>query len=148
MKKAPSLKISGKAAAASTQKLFKEALDVRSRSHSPYSGYKVGAALRTSKGGVFTGCNVENSSFGATICAERTAILKAISESGKIWIDEVVVVTDATPAWPPCGLCRQMLSEFATPKTRVIAANLKGEAHLTYFGDLLPDAFTPRHLKK
>src|SRR5690242_15716831 len=88
--------------------LYKMALLAREKSYSPYSGHKVGAAIRTSSGKIYTGCNVENASFGATVCAERTAIQKAISESGPITVTEVMVVTQADPPWPPCGMCRQV----------------------------------------
>jgi cytidine deaminase len=142
------LKLKGKHTAA-TQELYAQALKSRGNSYSPYSGHKVGAALRLSDGRVFGGCNVENSSYGGTICAERTAIVKAASESSApISVTEVVVVTDASPPWPPCGLCRQILSEFATPATRVHATNLEGEIVSTTFGKLLPNAFTPDFLKR
>lgn len=132
-----------------TRELFEKARTARENAYSPYSRHKVGAALRASDGRVYTGCNVENSSYGGTICAERTAIVKAVSEIGpSARIVEVVVVTDATPAWPPCGFCRQVLSEFAGPDIPVRAVNLAGDAVTTRFGDLLPQAFTPEHLGK
>ena len=86
------------------QELYKVASETRLKAYSPYSGHKVGAALRTSDGKIYGGCNVENSSYGATICAERTAILKGVSDlqaGGKIAITEVVVVTDAADPCPP-----------------------------------------------
>ncbi len=128
--------------------LYELAKKARLHAYSPYSKVKVGAALRTAEGEVFTGCNVENSSYGATICAERTAILKAVS-SGARKIQEIVVVTDATPAWPPCGMCRQMLAEFMPKKGEltILLVNLKGEARRTSLKKLLPEMFTPRHLK-
>lgn len=130
------------------QALYDEAVRSRANSYSPYSGHKVGAALRLSDGRIFGGCNVENSSYGGAICAERTAIVKALSETkGQASIVEVVVVTDSTPPWPPCGICRQFMSEFATPETRVHSTNLKGEKVSTTFGKLLPNAFTPDFLK-
>ena len=129
--------------------LFKKACAARKKSYSPYSQFKVGAAIQLSNKKVFSGCNVENSSYGGTVCAERTAIFKAVSESGpKIVIEEVVVVTDASPAWPPCGLCRQVIAEFSTPKTKIHAMNLKGECRTSSFEELLPQAFLPEHLKK
>lgn len=130
-----------------TQELYEKALAVRLNAYSPYSRHKVGAALQASDGKVYTGCNVENSSYGGTNCAERTAIFKAVSEIGpSMRIVEIVVVTDATPAWPPCGFCRQVLAEFTSSETPVRAINLNGEAIVTRFGDLLPQAFTPAHL--
>jgi cytidine deaminase len=128
--------------------LFQVALRARDRSYSPYSGFKVGAAIRLESGEVFNGCNVENSSFGGTVCAERTAILKAVSEKGPtIRIAEVLVVTDASPGWPPCGLCRQVIAEFGS-KAHIHATNLKGELKTTRMDELFPDAFLPEHLKK
>jgi len=129
--------------------LYEAARKAREFSYSPYSHVKVGAAVRTVDGRIFTGCNVENSSYGGTVCAERVAISKAVSELGKIEIAEVMVVTDASPPWPPCGLCRQVIAEFARPGTRnvdVHAANLQGETRTLLFSELFPDAFTPAHL--
>ena len=132
------------------KELYEKARAVREKSYSPYSRHQVGAALRTSDGKIHTGCNVENSSYGATTCAERTAILKAVSENDTphLQIEEIVVITDATPPWPPCGMCRQVMSEFSTPKTRVHAMNLKGDCVSTDFSELMPQAFTPGHLAK
>lgn len=130
------------------KELFDQACQARTRSHSPYSGHKVGAAIRTASGKVYSGCNVENSSYGGTVCAERVAIGKAVSEEGKITIQELLVVTDATPPWPPCGLCRQVIAEFASPDLEIIAANVKGEAEKMRFDALFPNAFTPAHLDK
>lgn len=131
-----------------TQELYEKAREFRERSYSPYSQCKVGAALRLADGRVFGGCNVENASYGGAVCAERTAVLKAVSETvGPAAIAEIVVVTDATPPWPPCGFCRQILSEFASPKTRVHATNLKGDVVSNDFGEIFPNAFTPEHLK-
>ena len=133
----------------SSSKLFDLAKEVRLRAYSPYSQVKVGAALLLKNGQIFTGCNVENSSYGGTVCAERTAILKAVSETGpRIEITEIVVVTDASPAWPPCGLCRQVIAEFAAPHTLIHAINLQGDCRTTAFSDLLPQAFLPEHLGK
>jgi cytidine deaminase len=127
------------------KKLFDLAARARENSHSPYSKHKVGAALRTSDGKIYTGCNVENSSYGGTICAERTAISKAVSEQGKIQIAEILVVTDSSPPWPPCGICRQVIAEFGEPV--IHSANLKGEVQSESFAALFPRAFTPGHLK-
>jgi cytidine deaminase len=131
------------------QALYDQAREVRERSYSPYSQHKVGAAIRLTDGRVFGGCNVENSSYGGTVCAERTAILKAVSESdAPISIAEIVVVTDATPPWPPCGLCRQVIAEFAGPKARLHSTNLQGDVVTNEFAEIFPQAFTPAHLKK
>ncbi len=130
--------------------LFDSAKAARERSYSRYSGFKVGAAIRLEDGRVYDGCNVENSSYGGTVCAERVAIWKAVSENGPepIRIKDVVVVTDASPAWPPCGLCRQIIGEFAGKETSIAAQNLKGEKRSWKFDELFPDAFTPEHLEK
>ena len=131
-----------------TRELYQAALKTRKHSHSPYSGHKVGAAIRTKTGKIYTGCNVENSSYGGTVCAERGAIQQAIIADGKLTITEIMVVTDATPPWPPCGICRQVIAEFAAPHVIIHAANLKGEIHTIPFSDLFPQAFTPAHLAK
>lgn len=128
-------------------KAFQVAVETRKRAHAPYSGYLVGAGIVTSSGQVFGGCNVENASYGGTNCAERTAIFKAVSEVGKIEISDVVVVTDQDQPWPPCGFCRQVISEFATSKTKVHLANLKGIQAVMPFQDLFPSGFSPQHLK-
>ena len=134
-------------------KLYEAARGARERSYSRYSGFKVGAAIELEDGRIYTGCNVENSSYGGTVCAERVAIWKAVSENGPdpIRIKQVVVVTEASPAWPPCGLCRQIIGEFGTAKGQdvsVHAINLKGETRSWKFNELFPDAFTPEHLIK
>src|SRR4051812_31271291 len=124
--------------------LFEKARLAREKAYSPYSQHKVGAAIKTAKGAVFVGCNVENSSYGGTICAERTAVVSAVaSEGGRIAIEEVCVVTDASPPWSPCGFCRQVIAEFAKPETPIVIANLKGEVKRYTLRELLPHAFTP-----
>jgi cytidine deaminase len=126
--------------------LFDQAQAARENAHAPYSGHRVGAAIRTKNGKVFTGCNVENSSYGATLCAERVAITKAVSELGKFELAEVLVVTDAPSPWPPCGMCRQVMAEFAGKNTVVYAVNLQGSVRTESFSELFPHAFTPEHL--
>jgi cytidine deaminase len=111
----------------------------RELAHAPFSNFKVGAALHTRSGKVFTGCNVENASYGLTICAERTAIVKAISEGEKEF-DAITVVTDTDKLTPPCGACRQFIWEFCGD-IPVIMANLKGEVRRDRSGALLPYAF-------
>lgn len=122
--------------------LYRMARDVRENAYSPYSGCRVGAAIRLTGGEVFTGCNVENASFGATICAERAAILQAVSQHGLIEISEVMVVTDSEPAWPPCGVCRQFIAEFG-PRCVVYIANLNGQVQSIPFPDLYPYPLPP-----
>ncbi len=125
---------------------IKVARSARKNSYSPYSHCQVGAAIVTSDLKIYGGCNVENSSYGATICAERAAIASAISQEGKISIRAVIVVTDASPAWPPCGVCRQVLAEMSEPATTIECINLKNESRLFTFAELLPAAFTSDHL--
>ncbi|MEZ0392656.1 MAG: cytidine deaminase [Pseudobdellovibrionaceae bacterium] len=131
----------------SLAELHAKAVEARKNSHSPYSKHKVGAALRTSDGLVFSGCNIENASYGGTVCGERVAIWKAVSEKGSLQIQDLVVVTDQDVAWPPCGFCRQVISEFANDSTRVHLANIHGIQRSLKFGDLFPDAFQSSHLK-
>lgn len=133
---------------AESSKLWKIAAKARDNAHSPYSKHKVGSAIRLKSGEIFFGCNIENASYGATVCAERVAIWKAVSELGKIEIAEVVVVTDADKPWPPCGMCRQVISEFATEKTKIHTANLLGIKKSFSFPELLPEVFTSEFLKK
>jgi cytidine deaminase len=130
-----------------TQELFQRAKQAREKAYSPYSGYQVGAAIKTTDGDIYTGCNIENSSFGATVCAERVAIQKAISEKGRIEIKEVMVVTQASPPWPPCGICRQVIAEFGAEIT-IHTANLAGEIETVPFKTIFPQSFNPTHLKK
>ena len=128
------------------EELKKAATESRARAYAPYSTYQVGAAIRTSTGQIFSGCNVENSSFGATVCAERVAIQTAIAQTGPLQIVDVFVLTDATPPWPPCGMCRQVIAEFADPKLMIHTSNLAGIVHSVPFSKLFPNAFTPSHL--
>lgn len=127
------------------EELLKSAKEAWDRSYSPFSRKKVGAAVRTKDGRVFSGCNIENSSFGATVCAERVAIWKAVSEGAKE-IAEVAVITDANPPWPPCGLCRQVIAEFASDQALIHRANTAGAVITTAFSELYPEAFRPGHL--
>jgi cytidine deaminase len=124
-------------------KLRDAAIKAAQFSHSPYSKAKVGSALITEDGTLYSGCNIENASFGGTVCAERVAIWKAISE-GHSLIKEIYIYTEE--GWPPCGLCRQVLSEFGTPKTKVYVGDAKGGEKEYTFEELFPLAFTPDKL--
>jgi cytidine deaminase len=127
----------------SIQRLLDTAIAASRHAYIPYSNYPVGAALRATDGTVYGGCNVENAAFPVTICAERTALVKAVSE-GQRQFDLLVVVTKN--AGSPCGVCRQMLYEFA-PTLRVILADLNGHiASDTRLDSLLPDGFGPDRL--
>lgn len=132
----------------SLKELHEMAITARQNAHAPYSKFKVGAAIRLKSGEVFSGCNVENASYGGTVCAERVAIWKAVSELGSIDIAEIVVVTDDKKAWPPCGMCRQVLAEFSSPKTMVHTGNLKKIQKSFRFDKLLPAAFNSSFLGK
>jgi len=117
-------------------------------SYSPYSKYQVGAAIRLMNGKVYSGCNVENSSFGGTVCAERVAVWKAVSEEGPhIEIVEVVVATRASPPWSPCGLCRQVINEFVSKDCKVHLVNLSGEVKSFTHQELFPHGFDPLALQ-
>lgn len=127
-------------------KLLKLASEARAFSHSPYSKAQVGAALTLADGKTYSGCNIENASFGGTVCAERVAIWKAVSENKGARLQELVVVTEN--GWPPCGLCRQVMAEFAADNLMVHIANAKGIQKSISFQDLLPLSFNPEHLQK
>jgi cytidine deaminase len=120
-------------------KLVEAAKAARENAHAPYSNFRVGAALRAKSGRVYTGCNVENATYGLTVCAERVAIFKAISE-GERGFDAVAVVTDTDGLTPPCGACRQLLWEFCGD-AEVILANLKGRTETTRMSALFPRPF-------
>ncbi len=121
------------------QYLIEEASKARQLAYAPYSQFPVGAALETGDGRIFSGCNIENAAYGASMCAERVAIFKAVSE-GFCDFTALAVVTGPHRA-APCGVCRQVLAEF-NPKMPVIMANLLGEYRLATVSELLPDAFT------
>lgn len=111
------------------------------RSHAPYSGFPVGAALRASNGAVFPGCNVENASYGLGICAERVAVFSAII-SGAKGFDAIGIATAAGEPAPPCGACLQVLAEFATPELKVHSYCRNGAEASWSLGSLLPHPFT------
>lgn len=121
---------------------IKLATEVRNNAYVPYSGYKVGAAVvSATTGRIYTGCNVENSSYGATICAERNAALSAVAHEGSIGIDLVVVVSDDDPPAPPCAQCLQVLAEFIKEDAMVVLCSLAGSKTQYTFKDLLPHPF-------
>jgi cytidine deaminase len=129
-----------KAGDISDDQLVALASQAREKAYVPYSHFRVGAALIDEKGRLFTGCNIENASFGATNCAERTAIFKAISE-GSSGISRMAVVCDQDEPCMPCGICRQVLSEFATPDFVLLAGRQKGGCEAFKLNELLPRAF-------
>jgi cytidine deaminase len=117
--------------------LIQSAIAVRERAYAPYSGYRVGAALLTGSGRVHAAPNIENASYGLTVCAERAAVIKAVSE-GETDFRVVAVVTEDGAT--PCGACRQFLAEFG-PDVRILVADPAGNRRETSLGALLPDAF-------
>ncbi len=123
--------------------LLATAAAARHNAHAPYSKYEVGAALLTKDGTVFTGCNVENASYGLTICAERVAVGAAVA-AGQVKFEAIAIVADDGPAPFPCGACRQVLAEFCTPELPVYiaGAGYTDGYETTTLGDLLPNAFT------
>lgn len=130
--------------------LVQKAIEMTNMSYVPYSHFHVGAALLDKKGKIWTGCNIENATFGATNCAERTAIFKAVSEGVKDF--EAIAVAggpegaDGKPVLedfcPPCGICRQVMTEFCDRDFKVILANGKGEQKIFTLAELLPESFS------
>jgi cytidine deaminase len=125
--------------------LLQAALTARDNAHAPYSGFKVGAAVRCRDGRVFAGCNVENVAYPQGTCAEAGAVAAMVAAGGTE-IAEVLVVAGGPELVTPCGGCRQKLAEFATPATPVVLADLGGERARSTVGQLLPGAFGPAHL--
>jgi cytidine deaminase len=130
---------------ASAKSLISAARKARRNAHAAYSGFKVGAALETADGSIVTGCNIENATYGLTLCAERVAMFKALSEGHRSF-SRVAVVADTDAPTPPCGACRQILWEFAGD-IEVVMANLKRETARLRTSDLLPLPFDGRLLK-
>lgn len=126
--------------------LIERAKEARLLAHAPYSRFAVGAALLSTDGRVFTGCNIENATYSLTICAERVAIFKAVSE-GAQEIAKMAVVADSGNVTPPCGCCRQMIWEFSSEETEVLLANLAGDVQKFNIKDLFPAAFDARFLE-
>jgi cytidine deaminase len=127
------------------KKLIESAKQVRERASVPYSNFKVGAAVRTKSGKIFTGCNVESASYGLTVCAERVAIWKAVSE-GETEFEQIAVVAGTDELTPPCGACRQIIWEFCGD-VPVTFANLKDKTETVQMKELLPRAFDTNFLK-
>jgi len=119
--------------------LIEAALQVRERAHAPFSKFKVGAALLGEDGQIYTGCNVENATYGLTVCAERVAVFKAVSE-GVRKFRRIVVVADTNVLTPPCGACRQILWEFCGD-IEVILTNLQGKTESLRLKELFPRPF-------
>jgi len=126
--------------------LVAKAVAAQKESFSPYSNFRVGAALQAEDGQIYTGCNIECSSYGLTICAERVALYKAISEGNRSF-RRIVVITDSEDFCPPCGACRQVLWDFAK-SLEIILVNKSGKQKTHKIGDLYPEAFDSEFLDK
>jgi len=126
--------------------LVDDATEVRENAHAPYSGFKVGAAIRTASGRIFTGVNVENAAYPEGTCAEAGAIAAMVA-GGETQIAEVAVIGDAPDPVTPCGGCRQKIAEFARPGVEVTMANLKGDVLTMKIEALLPHAFAKAQME-
>ena len=122
-----------------TRELIPDAIRARDNAHAPFSNFKVGAALEDENGRVFTGCNIENATFGLTLCAERVAVFKALSEGARKF-RRIVVAADTVKLTPPCGACRQILWEFCGDM-EIVLANLAGDVESLQLATLFPRAF-------
>ncbi|KMP35468.1 cytidine deaminase [Bacillus albus] len=128
------------------KKYIEEANKMLSKAYIPYSKFPVGAALVTKEGKIYTGCNIENASYGLCNCAERTAIFKAVSE-GERDFSYLVITGETDGPISPCGACRQVIAEFCEPKMPVLLTNVKGDEKEVTVEQLLPGAFTNDDLK-
>ncbi len=134
------------------EELIRTAMEARKQAYAPYSKYRVGAALLTKNGEVIGGCNIENASYGATNCAERTAFFKAVSEGKKNFAAIAIIggdeETDETAEFAyPCGICRQVMREFCDQDTfRVLVAKSETDYEEVFLAQLLPKSFGPEHL--
>lgn len=124
---------------ADLRELIEAAFGVRRNAHAPYSRFQVGAALEDDQGRIHTGCNVENATYGLTLCAERVAVFKAISEGARRFT-RIVIAADSAVLTPPCGACRQILWEFCGD-LEVVLVNLQGRQEVLALGDLFPRPF-------
>ncbi|OUC02362.1 cytidine deaminase [Bacillus thuringiensis serovar medellin] len=128
------------------KKYIEEANKMLSKAYIPYSKFPVGAALVTKEGKIYTGCNIENASYGLCNCAERTAIFKAVSE-GERDFSYLVITGETDGPISPCGACRQVIAEFCDPKMSVLLTNVKGDEKEVTVEQLLPGAFSIEDLK-
>jgi len=130
----------------SKDQLITKAGQIRNRAYVPYSNFPVGAALLTASGKTYTGCNIENAAYPVACCAERVAIFKAISD-GENDFSEMAVIADTDRPVPPCGSCRQVMSEFFERSMNIHLTNLKHQIKTITMEDLLPFSFQPNDLK-
>lgn len=132
------------------EKIIQKALDARKKSYSPYSGFRVGAALETGDGRVFTGCNIENAAYTPTNCAERTAFFKAVSE-GEREFKRIAIAgghnDEPEEYCAPCGVCRQVMEEFCNNDFQIILARSEDDYRVYTLGELLPEGFGPGNLR-
>lgn len=132
------------------KELCKEAIDAMKNAYAPYSGYKVGAALLTEKGKFFAGCNIENAAYTPTVCAERVALFNAIS-SGERNFTAIAVAGGKdgviSGAFPPCGVCRQVMAEFCAPDFTVLVVTGEDSYKKYTLNELFPQAFTPKNIE-
>lgn len=128
------------------KKLISKALDAKKFAYVPYSKFRVGAAVLTEDGNIYTGCNIENVSYGATNCAERTAIFKAVSEGHKNLKAIAIAGSDKEYTYP-CGICRQVISEFAGEDMKIIIVKNENEYMVKKLEEILPYAFIKKHLE-
>lgn len=133
------------------KELCKAAIDAMKNAYVPYSGYKVGAALLTDSKKVYSGCNIENAAYSPTVCAERVAFFNAIS-SGERKFDAIAVVGGKdgviSSAFPPCGVCRQVMAEFCSPDFAILVVTGTDSYKKYSLKELLPEAFTPKNIEK
>ncbi len=129
------------------KELVRLAIEAREKAYVPYSKFKVGAAIEMEDGSVFTGCNIENASYGATNCAERTAIFKAVSEGHTI-MKKIAIVGDMLAFTAPCGICRQVIAEFAAKAIEIVLIKNQDEYIVKTLEEILPGAFTKEDLLK
>ena len=133
--------------------LIAQALQARKNAYTPYSHFAVGAALLASSGRVYTGCNIENAAYSPTNCAERTAVFKAVSEGERSFLKLALVAGNETLDAPlpalvsPCGVCRQVLAEFAAPDMVLLLAKSEADYEVHTLGELLPMGFSPKDIK-
>lgn len=132
------------------KELCREAVDAMKNAYAPYSGYKVGAALLTEKGKLFAGCNIENAAYTPTVCAERVALFNAIS-SGERNFTAIAVAGGKdgviSGAFPPCGVCRQVMAEFCAPDFTVLVVTGEDSYKKYTLNKLFPQAFTPKNIE-
>ena len=126
--------------------MIRMADEARARAYVPYSGFHVGACLKAINGAYYLGCNIENAAYTPTNCAERTAMFKAVYE-GERSFEALAIIWDGDDYAVPCGVCRQVLSEFCSPDMPVICANKRGEYKLFELRALLPQAFTGENMR-